>query len=212
MNRRDLLAVGVVTALAGCLGYELQATERVTERQVRLAELEATVAAREERIAALEARVSGLETSLATAEARRDALERQVDGPRVNDVSLVSGWERLGDVVHRATTHVARGSLATLAVNFTTPSVDVETDQGRQETAAQRLTTVSVTLTDEDGGVVETNERELRYFVETGRVGETPLLFDTRGFPPGEYVAVARVRDVVDGVDSRPVTARFTVV
>ncbi len=211
MNRRDLLAVGALAALSGCLGYELQETERVADRRVRLAELEATVEAREERIAELQTRVEELRDRLATVEAGRDALERRVDGPRVNDVALVSAWDRLGDVVHRATTSVDRGALATVAVNFTTPSVDFGADRGAQEEAAQRLTTVSVTLSNEEG-VVETRERELRYFVETGRLGETSLLFDTEGLTPGEYVAEARVRDVVAGIDSRPVATRFTVV
>ena len=210
MNRRDLLAVGALAALSGCLGYELQESERVGDRRVRLAELEATVEAREERITELETRVDELEGVLAASESSREALERRVDGPRVNDVALVSGWDRLGDVVHRASTSVDRGTLATVAVNFTTPSVDFDSERGRQEEAARRLTAVSVTLSDEEG-VVETRERELRYFVETGRLGETPVLFDTRGLTPGEYVAEARVRDVVAGVDSRPVATRFTV-
>lgn len=211
MHRRDLLAVGALAALAGCLGYELQETAQVADRRVRLAELEATVAAREERIAALETRLSEVESQLETAEATRETLERQVDGPRVNDIALVSEWARLGDVVHRAVPVVERGSLATLAVNFTTPSVDVDAERGRQAEAAARLTTVSVTLVDAAGAVVETRERELRYFIETGRLGETPLLFDTRGLSPGEYVAEARVRDVVTGFDSRPVRTGFTV-
>ena len=212
MNRRDLLAVGALATLTGCLGYELQETERVAERRIRLAELEATVEAREERIAELEAALETRETRLADIEASRDALARQVDGPRVNDVALVSEWNRLGDVVHRAVSAVERGGLAVVAVNFTTPVVGSESGQGAQAEAARRLTTVSVTLLDGDGRVVETRERELRYFVETGRLGETPLLFDTGGLSVGEYVAEARVRDAVAGVDSRPVATRFGVV
>lgn len=213
MNRRDLLALGGVTALtglSGCLGYDVVESETVADRRVRIAELEAQVAAREERIAELEAQTEAMETRLTSAEERVRGLEARLDGPRVNDVSLVSRWDRLGDVVHRATTRGAVDGLATIAVNFTTPAIGTDPERGEQEAAADRLSTVEVTLRDATGEEVETRTRELRYFVDTGRFGETQLLFDTRGLTPGTYTAVARVVDVVAGVTSAPLATGFT--
>lgn len=192
MNRRDLLAVGAATALAGCLGYELTSTESVADRRVRLAELEATVAAREDRIDELEREVT--------------ALRRRLDGPRINAVSPVDRWERTGDVVTRAVDDVAAGDPLTVAVSFTHPIRDGG-GTGRVDAG------LAVELTDADGRRVAQRERDVRLFLDSdARLAELPVRFGEPGFDPGRYAATARVTDRLRGVEveSRAVAFRVT--
>jgi uncharacterized coiled-coil protein SlyX len=190
MHRRDLLAVGAATALAGCLGYEVVDRETVADRRVRLAELEATVAAREERIRELEDEV------------RR--LRRRLAGPRVNAVSLVERWERTGDVVVRAVDRVGAGEPLTVAVNFTYP-LRAGGGTGRVEVS------LAVELTDGDGRRVAEHEREVQLFVDAdATLAELPVRFGEPGLSPGRYAATARVTDRVTGreAESGPVAFR----
>lgn len=192
MNRRDLLAVGGLTALAGCLGYEVVDADARADRRVRLAELEATVEAHEERIAELEAEV--------------DRLERRLAGPRINAVSLVDGWERAGDVVVRATDDVGAGDPLTVAVSFTYPI--------RGGRPARVDVGLAVTLTDADGRQVARNERSVQLFLDPdATLAELPVRFGDPdpGLGPGRYAATARVTDRVTGIEAESDASAFVV-
>jgi hypothetical protein len=190
MNRRDLLAVGGLTALSGCLGYEVVDAETVADRRVRIAELESTVKAREERIAELEGEV--------------DRLERRLAGPRINAVALVERWERTGDVVVRATDDVAAGDPVTVAVSFTYPLDG--------ETTSRVAADVSVALTDADGRQVASRTRTVRLFLDPdATLAELPVRFGEPGLSPGRYAATARVTDRTTGREAASDAVAFRV-
>ena len=190
MNRRDLLAVGGLTALAGCLGYDVVDAGASADRRVRIAELESTVAAREARIAELESTVAD--------------LRRQLSGPRINAVSVVDGWERTGDVVVRATDEVGAGDPLTVAVSFTQPI---------RGTGTTRVDVgLAVTLTDADGQRVARNERVVQLFVDPdATLAELPVRFGEPGLSPGRYAATARVTDRVTGIEAESDASAFVV-
>jgi hypothetical protein len=191
MNRRDLLAVGTVAALAGCLGYEVVDEETVADRRVRIAELEATVEARDERIADLEREV--------------ERLRRRLSGPRINAVSVVESWERIGDVVVRRVDDVAAGDPLAVAVSFTYP-IRGDGGTGRVDVG------LAVTVTDADGQRVARNERGVRLFLDTGAtLAELPVRFGEPGLSPGRYAATARVTDRVTGIEAESDAVAFRV-
>jgi uncharacterized coiled-coil protein SlyX len=190
MHRRELLALCGLAGVSGCLGYDLVERETVADRRVRLAELEATVAAREERIETLEREV--------------ERLRRRLAGPRVNAVSLVESWERVGDVVVRGTDDVAAGDPLTVAVNFTYPL--------RGESISRVDVALAVTVTDADGRRVVRNEREVRLFVDPdATLAELPVRFGEPGLSPGRYAATARVVDRVTGLETTSDAVAFRV-
>jgi hypothetical protein len=190
MNRRDLLAVGGLTALSGCLGYDVVDADTRADRRVRIAELEATVEAREERITELEATV--------------DELRRRLQGPRVNAVSVVDGWERTGDVVVRATDEVDAGDPLTVATSFTYPI--------RGDGTSRVDVGLAVTLTDADEQRVARNERVVQLFVDSdATLAELPVRFGEPGLSPGRYVATARVTDRVTGFEAESEASAFLV-
>ena len=190
MNRRDLLAVGGLTALSGCLGYDVVDADARTDRRVRIAELEAMVEAREERIAELEADV--------------DDLQRRLRGPRINAVAVVDAWERTGDVVVRATDEIGAGDPLTVAVSFTYPI-------GGSGTSRVNVG-LRVTLTDADGQRVARNERVGQLFVDAdATLAELPVRFGEPGLSPGRYAVTARVTDRVTGFEEESEASAFVV-
>ncbi|AUV83456.1 hypothetical protein C2R22_18905 [Salinigranum rubrum] len=179
MDRRELLALCGLAGLGGCLGYDVVERETVADRRVRLAELEATVEAREERIAALEREVA--------------RLRRRLAGPRINAVSVVERWERIGDVVVRGTDEVSAGDPLAVAVSFTYPI----RSSGRVDVS------LTVELTDADGRRVARNAREVRFVLDPdATLGELPVRFGEPGLSPGRYAATARVVDRVTGLET----------
>jgi hypothetical protein len=181
MHRRELLALCGLAGVSGCLGYEVVDRETVADRRVRLAELEATVEARNERIAELEAEV--------------ERLRRRLAGPQINAVSLVDGWDRIGDVVVRATDEVPPGDPLTVAVSFTYPIRGSGT--GRVDVA------LAVELTDADGERVASADREVELFLDPdATLAELPVRFGEPGLRPGRYAATATVVDRVTGIET----------
>lgn len=190
MHRRELLALCGLAGVSGCLGYDLVERETVTERRVRLAELEATVDAREARIAELEREV--------------ETLRRRLEGPRINAVSPVDGWERAGDVVVRSVDDVAAGDPLTVAVSFTYPIRGTST--GRVDVS------LGVELTDADGERVARNDRTVRLFLDPdATLAELPVRFGEPGLSPGRYAATAHVTDRVTGLETMADAVGFRV-
>jgi uncharacterized coiled-coil protein SlyX len=191
MERRELLALAGLAGLSGCLGYDVVETETRTQRRVRIAELEARVERRDEQLAEREATIADLEAQL-------QELRRQFRGPRINLVSLVDDWERLGDVVHRSADRVAAGEPAEVAFNYTYP-VHPRGTTGRAEVLER------VELTNLDGETVTSAERRVELFIDPDQtLAESALELDTESLPPGQYSAVAFVTDLVTNIEAEP--------
>lgn len=188
MQRRQLLGLVGLAGLGGCLGYDVVEGESVTRRKVRIAELEATVERRDEQLAARETRIEELEAR----------LDRQADrerAPRINDVGIVDGWERFGDVVNRRIDAVPSGEPARLAVNFTY-LYDRPTDAPGSSPAVG----VVVTILTLQGFRIETvGERVDLSADRAGPLHETVLSVDVNRFPTGTYIAVVELTDLVSG-------------
>lgn len=188
MNRRELLALAGLAGLSGCLGYDVVDAETSTQRKVRIAELEATVERRDEQLAAREARIDELEARL---DRQRD---RQL-APRINEVGLVDGWERVGDVVHRRIDQVPPGEPARIAVNFTY-LFDRPTDLPGS-TPAVGVVARLLTL---EGFWIERVGRRVDLSTDSaGTLHETVLTADVDRFPTGTYIAVVELTDLVSG-------------
>jgi hypothetical protein len=194
MERRDLLALAGLTGLtglSGCLGYDVVESEQTTRQKVKIAELEAKLDRRDEQIVSMDDRIADLE-----AEIRR--LRRQQRGPRINRVSLVDGWERLGDVVHESIDEIPAGEDADIAVNYTYP-VHRRSDGGREEVGEV------VELTNLDGETVARTDRRVELFLDPDQtLAESKLTLDTSSLPPGQYSAVAAITDLVTGTAAEP--------
>jgi hypothetical protein len=191
MERRELLALAGLTGLSGCLGYDVVESETATRRKVRIAELEAKLDRRDEQIVAMDDRIADLE-----AEIRR--LRRQQRGPRINRVSLVDGWEELGDVVHRSVDEIDAGEDAEVAVNYFYP-VHRQGGSGRAEVEE------IIELTNLDGETVARQQRLIELFLDPDqRLAESVLELDTASLPPGQYSAVAEITDLVTGLAAEP--------
>ena len=191
MKRRGLLALAGVAGLSGCLGYDVVESEQVTERKVEIAELEAKLDRRDEQIVALDDRIADLE-------AENSRLRRRQRAPRINRVSLVDGWERLGDVVHESVDEVPAGTDAEIAVNYTYP-VHRRSGGGRAEVDEV------IELTNLDGETVARADRRVELFLDPDQtLAESALTLDTASLPPGQYSAVARITDLVTGLAAEP--------
>jgi hypothetical protein len=197
MKRRGLLALAGVAGLSGCLGYDVVESEQVTERKVEIAELEAKLDRRDEQIVRQDDRIADLE-----AENRR--LRRRQRAPRINRVSLVDGWERLGDVVHESVDEIAAGTDADIALNYSYS--DHRDDATRTEFGEV------VELTNLDGETVTRADRRVERVLESGwTLAESVLELDTGSLPPGQYSAVASVTDLQTGLGAAPVGTVVTV-
>jgi hypothetical protein len=191
MERRELLALAGLTGLGGCLGYDVVESETTTQRKVQIAELNAKLDRRDERIVEMDDRIADLE-----AENRR--LRRQQRAPRINRVSLVDGWERLGDVVHESVDEIAAGETAEIAINYTYP-VHRRSGGGRAEVGEV------VELTNLDGETVARADRRVELFIDPDQtLAESALTLDTASLPPGQYSAVAQITDLVTGLAAEP--------
>ncbi|SFR51190.1 hypothetical protein [Halogeometricum limi] len=181
MNRRELLAVAGAVGLgatSGCLGYTVVEADAVTDRRVRIAELEAKLAAREEQIAELEADV--------------DALRSRVAGPEVNLVRAVTDWSRVGDVVTEQTDRVA-GETLTAAVNYDYPVHPGAGGSGEADAD------VTVELA-RDGATVREATTRVRLTLDRDQtLAENALELDVSGVDEGAYALRARVTDNVTG-------------
>jgi hypothetical protein len=190
MKRRGLLALAGVAGLSGCLGYDVVESEQVTTRKVEIAELEAKLDRRDEQIVRQDDRIADLE-----AENRR--LRRQQRAPRINRVSPVDGWDRLGDVVHESVDEIAAGTDAEIALNYSYSDRD---DATRTEFGEV------VELTNLDGETVTRADRRVERVLESGwTLAESVLELDTASLPPGQYSAVASVTDLQTGLGAAPV-------
>jgi hypothetical protein len=188
MQRRQLLALAGLTGLGGCLGYDVVEAETVTDRKVRIAELAATVERRDEQLTAREARIDELEARLARQRDRRLA-------PRINDVGLVDGWERLGDVVHRRIDRVPPGDPARIAVNFTY-RLD-RSSAGPDSAPAVGLVARVLTL---EGFTIDRVARRVDLPASRApTLHETVLAADVDRVPTGTYVAVVELADLATG-------------
>lgn len=188
MKRRELLAVAGLAGLSGCLGYDVVEGESVTQRKVRIAELEATVERRDEQLAARDARIAELEAQVARQRDRQRA-------PRINEVGIVDGWERFGDIVNRRIGEVPPGEPARLAVNFTYFR-DRPTD-APGSTPAVGVVARLLTL---EGFWIERVGRRVDLSAErAGSLHETVLTADVDRFPTGTYVAIVELTDLVSG-------------
>ena len=191
MERRELLALAGLTGLGGCLGYDVVESETTTQRKVQIAELKAKLDRRDERIVEMDDRIADLE-----AENRR--LRRRQRGPRINRVSLVDGWERLGDVVHESVDEIAAGENAEIAINYTYP-VHRRSGGGRAEVGEV------IELTNLDGETVARADRRVELFIDPDQtLAESALTLDTASLPPGQYSAVAQITDLVTGLATEP--------
>lgn len=191
MERRELLALAGLTGLGGCLGYDVVESETTTQRKVQIAELKAKLDRRDERIVEMDDRIADLE-----AENRR--LRRRQRGPRINRVSLVDGWERLGDVVHESVDEIAAGENAEIAINYTYP-VHRRSGGGRAEVGEV------VELTNLDGETVARADRRVELFIDPDQtLAESALTLETASLPPGQYSAVAQITDLVTGLATEP--------
>lgn len=191
MERRELLALAGLTGLGGCLGYDVVESETTTQRKVQIAELKAKLDRRDERIVEMDDRIADLE-----AENRR--LRRRQRGPRINRVSLVDGWERLGDVVHESVDEIAAGENAEIAINYTYP-VHRRSGGGRAEVGEV------IELTNLDGETVARADRRVELFIDPDQtLAESALTLETASLPPGQYSAVAQITDLVTGLATEP--------
>lgn len=188
MKRRQLLGLAGLAGLGGCLGYDVVERESVTQRKVRIAELEATVERRDEQLAAREARIEELEAR----------LDRQADrqrAPQINDVGIVDGWERFGDVVNRRIDEVPPGEPARLAVNFSY-LYDRPTDAPGSSPAVGLVVTL---LTLQGFRIEAVGERVDLSTDRAGPLHETVVSVDVDRFPTGTYIAVVELTDLVSG-------------
>jgi hypothetical protein len=113
-------------------------------------------------------------------------------------VSLVDGWERLGDVVHESVDEIAAGEDAEIAINYTYP-VHRRSGGGRAEVGEV------VELTNLDGETVARGDRRVELFVDPDQtLAESALTLDTASLPPGQYSAVAQITDLVTGLAAEP--------
>jgi hypothetical protein len=188
MQRRQLLALAGLTGLGGCLGYDVVDSEAVTRRKVRIAELEAKLDRRDELLAERDARIADLE-------ARLDRQRDRQRAPRINEVALVDGWERVGDVAHRRIDAVPSGEPARIAVNFTYP-LDRPTDAPGSTPAVG----VVVRLLTLEGFRIERVGRRVDLSADSdGSLHETVVTVDVNRFPTGTYVGVVELTDLVSG-------------
>jgi uncharacterized coiled-coil protein SlyX len=186
VQRRRLLALGGLLATgltAGCLGYEVVDREAVTERRVRIAELESAVAAREERIDELEAELR--------------TLRRRLDGPEINLLRAVDSWTQLGDVVREQTDAVA-GETLTAAVNYDYPVHPAVGGAGRADAS------VRVRLTRDGETVVEAAEDVRLVLDRDASLAENGVELDVSDVPAGPYTLVAVVVDRITTLRSAP--------
>jgi hypothetical protein len=189
MQRRELLAAAGLAGLSGCLGYDVVDSETVTDRKVRIAELEAKLDRRDEQLAAKEARIEELETRLDTERERRRA-------PRINEVGIVSEWEQLGDVVHHRIDEVPPGERAQVAVNF-----GYRYDPGTDPRGSEPAVGVVLEVVTFEGFQVGRAGRRVELPRDrTRRLHETVLRVDVNGLPTGTYIALVGVTDLVTGL------------
>ena len=191
MDRRELLALAGLCGLgatSGCLGYTVVESDAVTDRRVRIAELEAKLRARDEEIASLNAEL--------------DALRDRVAGPEVNLVRAVTSWSRAGDVVTEQTDRVTGGTL-TAAVSYDYPVHPAAGGTGRADAS------VTVELR-RDGEAVREAETRVRITLDRDQtLAESPLELSVSDLDAGPYALAARVVDNVTGLGSP--TAETTV-
>jgi hypothetical protein len=188
MQRRQLLALAGLAGLGGCLGYDVVESEQITQRKVQIAELEAKLDRRDELLAERDARIADLEARL---DRRRDRQR----APRINEIGLVDGWERVGDVVTRRIDAVPPGDPARVAVNFTY-FFDRPTDAPGSTPAVG----VVVRLLTLEGFRIERVGRRVDLSADSaGSLHETVVTVEVNRFPTGTYVAVVELTDLVSG-------------
>ncbi|MFC5369122.1 hypothetical protein [Salinirubrum litoreum] len=188
MQRRQLLALAGLTGLGGCLGYDVVDSEAVTDRKVRIAELEAKLDRRDELLAERDARIEELEAGVAR---RRDRQR----APRINAVGIVDRWDRIGDVVERRIDAVPPGEPARIAVNFT-----YRRDRPTDTPGSTPAVGVVARLLTLEGFRIERVGRRIDLSTDSaGSLHETVVTVDVNRFPTGTYIAVVELTDLVSG-------------
>lgn len=157
MDRRHFVTVvgaGTVTALSGCLGYELTSSEQIETKDDEIANLEAEISDLEDDIEQYEEEIAALEADVEQRDNEIASLETDLDDLRADRKSLVEAqladlYEAGHGFYELAQTEFQRGTSAFENREFSRAAGNFSSAFGHYD-AAVNLTYHVVTLAEEE--------------------------------------------------------------